>query len=248
MELLLQVLGTDSSTERWSRGQVCGLSGSWHALMPSCSQKNDLPACQTSLEVHEFQWSGRNYLFPPPSFLPFWCVSVKVKVSDVSQGEQWLEMKLQVLCSPHWGGDGPEHPVPPGQAGSCAITASTELDSAWWFTAHGAAVFMGWNFCFLMEETVFRNYSSSQTEWVWFYIINYVWIDVPIDSMLFLGTDSRVLPWNVYFLSVALTYQETAVSWDPTEWFCENTHISVCFFPLPFLLLLKLKWLCRKAP
>lgn len=104
-----------------------------------------------------------------------------------------------------------------------------------------ASVFLGWNLCFLMEETVFRNYSSSQTEWVWFYIINYVWI-VPIDSMLFLGTDSRVLPWNVYFLSVALKCHERTVSWDPTERFCENTHISVWFFL--FLYSISWNWHC----
>lgn len=136
-------------------------------------------------------------------------------------------MMLQVLHAPHWGGDVPEHPVPPRLAGCCVITAAMVLDIAllgihrsWWLLSSWA----------LMGETVFRNCSSSQTEWVWFYIINYVWIDVPNDSMLFLGTDSRVLPWNVYFLLEAFKCQERIVSWDPTERFCENTHIIVWFF------------------
>lgn len=39
--------------------------------------------------------------FLPQVFSPFDVLEQPVKVSDVSQGEQWLEMKLQVLCSPH---------------------------------------------------------------------------------------------------------------------------------------------------
>lgn len=172
-------------------------------------------------------------------FLP-WVLSLfdvlkqSVKVSDsclachkVSSGWKgyfrYFMLPIEVMMSPST--------LYPQAGGSCVITASTVLDNAllvihrsWWLLSSWAGTF------FFMEETVVRNYSSSQTEWVWFQIINYVWIDVPIDSMLFLGADSRVLPWNVYFLSVAFKCQERTVPETPLKGFVKMPTLLCGFF------------------